>query len=272
MTVNPAVLGNFSRRRQGAIINRMICGQPQNMTSILVPMHCQEFVGCHITPEGANILQGNTELYDALGDFWESEYPEVALASHGKMIEAGGLCHVREIGSIAVKISSATSSNASELFGIAFEPEDVDAQFHFLGELRNHLLQRDETIITPRQYFLARSHYGMYLHGQEYMRDWLTLRRWSETVFEIDEQETDLLDFCSILKSRIQEAVEGTSLDAPLNDLFYDYSRINFDNILVPCNAKPNPDIRICIIDQPGPNADWKIRRLALDDSEVHPL
>lgn len=201
------------------------------------------------TPAGHDIIRTEPRIQALLTRFWDAPEPEVVVG--GRFVGAGRYSTVSLVGGIAVKICSPTSSQDYFETGIRRAPEDLIAQFDFLGELHDHLNQHDGNITTPEQFFVMRSEHHGYLLGQEYMEGYQSFIDWANDTIPVEREDIYQETYTQI-KQRIKDSVAGTELGHHMTDLRLDKDGMHGGNVLVPAGTMPGPDMPFCVIDQPG--------------------
>lgn len=218
----------------------------------------------YITEEGKRILEGSAELRERIATFWEAPRPELMIG--GRFVDVGRYSTVREIDGVVVKISSPTSSEDFNNAGKVIPPENLAAQFVFLHVLGEFLAAKQTNIVVPAQYFAIHSPHDGYMLVQEHMSGWVPIGDWVYDTYGPDDKEM-FKAITKQIKDRIGSALAGTRLHRCLNDLRLDEDGMHGGNILVSKSASPEPNMPICIIDQPRihryePNLWKNIRHL----------
>jgi hypothetical protein len=201
-----------------------------------------------ITPAGQRYIDADPALQDLIERFWESPEPEMVLG--GVFIGAERYSKVCRVGGLAIKVSSPTSSRDSDEQGRPLRAENLVNQFNYLTALRQHLQERDPSIVVPEQFFVLRSRHKAYLAGMTHMEDWLPYHTWMPERF--GEVTSEARDFADSIRQRILNAVHDSPLRDGLTDLKLDRDQLHGGNILLPASHGPGPDTPLCIIDQPG--------------------
>ncbi len=213
----------------------------------------------HSTPVGDELLANNEVLQTAMGLFAAAQEPHKAHVPGSRLLGAGEFGFTFEIGGIAVKISSPTSSQKSFDLGRPLPPEDLRKQFLTLAALREHLQGKEEGIVTPEQYFVATTPYKAFILAQEYMNGWVSYEDRTSQVFgpAVETNATDRQEIAQVsagIRQRIFRALGGFALINNINDLaLHKESGVHGGNLLVPETANFDTNMPLCIIDQPAP-------------------
>jgi hypothetical protein len=208
------------------------------------------------TQSGVELLSENKDLAERIKQFCSHDIRPEDCFRGAKFIAKGTIAQVWNIGGVAVKISTPTTSVHSWEAGHPARPKNLINQFDFTRALDVHLSKDKESgVIVPEPFFALRSQYGSYLYAQKNMVGWHYLGRafYEHKIAAIDhERDTTYTELSSVIKNRINAAMLGSPLRLGLDDLGLNQGEtLHNGNILVPISNAPLETSPLCIIDQP---------------------
>ncbi len=212
------------------------------------------------TPEGEALLARSQPLQEAMRLFGSAEEPHKARVPHSRLIGAGLYAFTFAIDGVAVKIASPTSSLKSFILKEPQPPEELSDQFLTLSALKQHLRGNKENITVPKQFFVAHTTHGAYIHAQEFMEGWISYEARTTEIYgspgEINASaRKEIAWLANSLRPRLFRALGGFALRENINDLgLHKESGVHGGNLLVPRAAPFDTDVPLCIIDQPKVN------------------